>query len=246
MFKPNCLVSLKKQTLCSLFTFLIQRMGILAQEAGLEVQSPHLSQPDSRAGSPSRQVALCRVLAGRLGQARLASVLCARPGLTLNQSQRPKCVPITNRAKRTGASACAHSTARKSAREEQQQPACYLLLLPLQLFHPDLAGLGAGRTLRRQPGLRQSLSFWTQTVYFLVLFGRRVGHPVRLQVHLPTQPGKILREGRALGSVGGQALSAAASRARRINVPRRKPASAGEPALPEAEACSALPRRARP
>lgn len=30
----------------------------------------------------------------------------------------------------------------------------HLLLLPLQLLHPDVTGLGAGRALRRQPGLR--------------------------------------------------------------------------------------------
>lgn len=57
-------------------------------------------------GSPSRQVALCRMLVGHLGQARLASVLCARPGLTLNQSQRLKCVLITNKAKWTSACLC--------------------------------------------------------------------------------------------------------------------------------------------
>lgn len=89
----------------------------------------------------------------------------------------------------------------------------------------------------------QSLSFWAQTVYFLVLRGRRVGHPGQLEVRLLEQPGKIL--GKLLGSAGGQALSA--SPEWRDYCSQRPTASQRELALPKAEARLRLSRaRARP
>lgn len=72
---------------------------------------------------------------GSLGQARLARAL---PGPTLNEGQRHT---------RDG-------TGRDAKRPRPRRRPPHLLLLPLQLLHPDVAGLGAGRALRRQPGLR--------------------------------------------------------------------------------------------
>lgn len=92
----------------------------------------------------------------------------------------------------------------------------------------------------------QLLSFWTQTVDFLALRGRRVGHRARLQVRLPTPPGGILRDRRALASAGERALSAAASRARRVHVHGHKRASARGSPFPRHRRAPRFPARARP
>ena len=122
----NGTVSIASKNNNPFFHILIQRMGTVAPQS--EAASPGSFRPGGWSGA---------IHAGKCA-VRIRQVEC--PGC--------RAWPDPNQSHR-----------RDRCQEGTQPGACraarpYLLLLPLELLHPDLSGLCASCALRRQPGLR--------------------------------------------------------------------------------------------